>query len=62
MNLDDTSGDRTHWGTWFKRGDKKWYFVSFGLPPPTELNNYLGAVFYPTEQVQPRQAVICGDL
>jgi len=23
MNLDDTSGDGTHWVAWFKRGDKK---------------------------------------
>ena len=59
-NLDDTSGDV--WVTWFKRGDKKWYFDSFGLPPPTELNDYLGDVFYPTEQIQPRQKVFCGHL
>jgi len=57
MNLDDNSGDWTHWVAWFKRGNDKRYFDSFGLPPPTELNNYLGVVFYPTEQIQPRQAV-----
>jgi len=63
MNLDDTSGDGTHWVALFKRGDKKWYFDSFGLPPPTELNYYLdGDVFYPTEQIQPRQEVFCGHL
>jgi len=62
MNLDYTSGDGMHWVVWFKRGDKKWYFDSFGLSPPTELNNHLGYVFYPTEQIQPRQAVICGHL
>jgi len=62
MNLDDTSGDGTHWVAWFKRGDKKWYFDSFGSPPQTELNKYLGDVFYPTEQIQQRQAVICGHL
>ena len=57
MNLDDTSGDRTHWVAWFKCGDKKWSFDSFGLPPPTELNDYLSDVFYPTEQIQLREAV-----
>jgi len=62
MNLDDTSGDGMHWGTWFKRGDEKWYFDSFRLPPPTELNNYLGDLFYPTDQIQPREEVICGHL
>ena len=62
MNLDDTSGDGTHCVAWLKRGDEKWHFDSFGLPPPTELNNYLGDVLYPTEQIQPRQEVICGPL
>jgi len=62
MNLDDTSGDGTHWVAWCKHGDKKWYFDSFGLPPPTELINYLGDVFYPTEHIQQRQAVIGGHL
>ena len=60
MNLDDTSGDGTHWVAWFKRGNDKFYFDSFGLPPPTELNDYLGDVFHPTEQIQPRQEVFCG--
>jgi len=63
MNLDDTSGDGTHWVAWFKRGNEKWYFDSFRLPPPTELNNFLNSdVFYPTEQIQPRQEVLCGHL
>jgi len=63
INLDDTSGNGTHWVVWFKRGNDKFYFDSFGLPPPTELNNFLnGDVFYPTEQIQPRQEVFCGHL
>jgi len=33
------------------------------LHTPTELSNYPnGCVFYPSEQIQPRQAVICGHL
>ena len=62
MNLDDTSGDGTHCVAWFKRGSDKFYFDSFGLLPPTELNNYLGDVLYLTEQIQPRQEVFCGHL
>jgi len=62
LNLDNTSGNGTHWVAWLKRGNDKFYFDSFGLPPPTELNNYLGDVFYPTEQIQQRQVVICGHL
>jgi len=38
------------------------FFDSFGLPPPTELNNYLGDVLYLTEPIQPRQEVFCGHL
>jgi len=63
MNRDDTSGSGTHWVAWFKRGNGKFYFDSFGLSPPTELNNYLnGSVFYPTEPIQPRQEVFCSNL
>jgi len=63
MNLDNTSGNGTHWVVWFKRGNDKFYFDSFGFPPPTELNNYLNDdVFYPTGQIQPRQEVFCGHL
>ena len=54
LNLDDSSGGGTHW---------VWYFDSFGLPPPTELDTYLcSEVFYPTEQIQPKQEVFCGHL
>jgi len=63
MNLDDTSGNGTHWVAWFKRGNDKFYFDSFGFPPLTELESYLNrGVFYPTEQIQLRQEVICGHL
>jgi len=63
INLGDSSSDGTHWVWCFERGNNKWYFDSFGLPPPTELNNDLqGDVFYPKEQIQPRQEVFCGHL
>jgi len=26
INLDDTSGNGTHWVAWFKRGNNKFYF------------------------------------
>jgi len=63
MNLDDSSGNGTHWVAWFKLGNDKWYFDSFGLPLPTELNKYLvGGILCPTEQIQPKQEVFCGHL
>jgi len=58
MNLNDTSGNGTHWVAWLKRGNDTFYFDSFGLSPPTELNNlFNGDVFCPTEQIPPRQEV-----
>ena len=63
MNLNDISGNGMHWVAWSKRGNDTFHFDSFGLPPPTELKNDLNkGVFYPTKQIQPRQAVICGHL
>lgn len=49
MNLDDCSRGGTHWVCWLKRGNEKFYFDSFGLTLPTELDNYRGFdVFYPS--------------
>jgi len=63
MNLGDSSGSGTHWVCYFKRGNDKWYLDSFGLPPPTELNDYLQVdLFHPTEQIQPKEQVFCGHL
>ncbi len=41
----------------------KFYFDSYGLPPPTELVNYLkGPVYHNSERVQPDNTVFCGHL
>ena len=29
LNLDSSSGDGTHWVTWFKKGKDKFYFDSY---------------------------------
>ena len=63
LNLDDTSGSGSHWVAWSKNKNKKYYFDSFGLQPPVELCSYLKSpIFYNTEQIQPRDQVICGHL
>ena len=31
LNLDSSSGDRTHLVMWFKKGKEKFYFDSFGV-------------------------------
>lgn len=63
LNLDDFTGNGTHWVGWYKNGKQKNYFDSFGLHPPAELVSYLGhGVRYNTERVQRSQDVICGHL
>ena len=53
----------THWCCWYKTKNTKFYFDSYGLPPPTELVNYLkGPVYHNSERVQPDNTVFCGHL
>ena len=42
LNLDGVSGRGTHWVTWHKVGEDKFYLDSFGVQPPRELVRYLG--------------------
>ena len=63
LNLDDTSGNGTHWVAWYKNGNNKYYFDSFGIQPPIELISYLKSpIYYNTEEIQPRDQVFCGHL
>ena len=62
LNLDDTSGSGTHWVAWWKNNDVKFYFDSFGLPPPLEMEKYLKSLKYNTEEIQSRNQVVCGHL
>jgi hypothetical protein len=63
LNLDDTSGEGTHWVAWHKNGDLKIYFDSFGLDPPIELISYLKSpIQCNTDQVQDDDSFICGHL
>ena len=62
LNLDSTFGHGTHWVCWFKQGDLKLYFDSYGILPPLELQKYLGKnIFYNTDQIQ-NGGVVCGHL
>ena len=63
MNLDDASGEGTHWVAWYKRGGLRQYFDSYGLRPPKEVVCYLGVpVYYNSDRVQGFDEVICGHL
>jgi hypothetical protein len=44
VNLDDETGDGTHWTAYKKVGNRAVYFDSFGnLQPPLELTEYLNS-------------------
>ena len=63
FNLDSSSGDGTHWVIWFKKGQDKLYFDSYGVQPPSELITYLmSPIFYNSERVQQNGEVFCGHL
>jgi hypothetical protein len=62
LNLDDSDSNGTHWCCYYKLGESKIYFDSYGLHPPSELNDYLGDVYYNTEQIQQGPTVFCGHL
>ena len=63
LNLDSSSGDGTHWVMWFKKGEDKFYFDSYGVQPPSELIAYLKSpIFYNSERVKQNGEVLCGHL
>ena len=63
FNLDSSSGDDTHWVMWFKNGEDKFYFDSYGVPPPCDLIAYLKSpIFYNSERDQQNGVVSCGHL
>lgn len=65
LNLDDSSGGGTHWVAWYKKDASiYYYFDSFGIQPPIELEKYLRSsrILYNTECIQPRDEVFCGHL
>jgi len=39
LNLDDTSGNGTHWVAWYRDNGKNYYFDSYGIQPPNEVTS-----------------------
>ena len=63
LTLDSSSGDGTHWVMWFKTGQDKFYFDSYGVQPPSELMTYLKSpIFYNSERVQQSGEMFCDHL
>jgi len=40
VNMDDSTGNGTHWTSLFVTDIDSYYFDSFGLPPPKEVISY----------------------
>ena len=54
--------DNMHWTCWWKNGETKFYFDSFGLTPTVEIVNYLKSpITYSTFQIQQFNDENCGQ-
>ena len=65
VNLDDFTGQGTHWVAYTKKGNRVSYFDSFGnLRPPLDLMKYLNvdAVQYNHTNYQDYDTFNCGHL
>lgn len=66
VNLDDTTGEGTHWVCYRKIKNDVHYYDSFGnLRPPLEVVRYFGSgvnIKYNYERQQNFDTVICGHL
>jgi hypothetical protein len=63
VNLDSIKNEGTHWVRYYKDKNKKYYFDSFGLDPPNEIQDYLGEdilILLSTFQIQ--ELGYCGHL
>ena len=56
-------GNGSHWACYWKKGNNKIFFDSFGTNVPDELVNYLGpGILSSTFQIQKINTDICGEL
>ena len=63
VNTGDSSTDGFHRVCWYKNGDEKYSFDSYGQPALVELVDYLKSpVFYNSERVQFGNTSYCGHL
>lgn len=66
LNLNNSYQNGSHWVAWFKKGNFKFYFDSYGdTNPPKELIKYLGKdnIYYNEDRIQNYDdPPICGHL
>jgi len=62
FNLNTNNQHDSHWVCWFKHGDEKYYFDSFGIIAPREIVEYLKPpIIYSTCQIQGFNDINCGQ-
>ena len=62
LNLNTNSEPGSHWVCWFKHGNEKYYFDSFGVTAPREIVEYLKPpIIYSTCQIQGFKDTNCGQ-
>ena len=62
VNLQDSDENGSHWVCYFKKGELKYYFDSYGLDPSNEVHNYLKSpIISSTYQIQKMGTTICGQ-
>ena len=61
LNIDDSTGDGTHWTCLYSKNGICLYFDSYGFEPPNEVWNYCkGKGYYNTFKIQASNEIICG--
>ena len=62
INLNTSREPGSHYCCWYKNGNIKYYFDSFGTVPPKEIIKYLGSpIMYSTYQIQQFNDTNCGE-
>ena len=64
VNMDDSTGQGTHYVCYWHDNSNTYYFDSYGVPPPDDLLSYLRTggkqIAYNTTQLQPIKSAMCG--
>ena len=62
LNIDDSTGDGTHWTCLFSKNGKCLYFDSYGFEPPIAIQKYCGVKdrLYNSFKIQAPNEIICG--
>ena len=62
INLESSKLQGSHWCCWWKAGNDKYYFDSYGILPPKKIVKYLKSpIVYSTFQLQQFNEDTCGE-